>query len=166
MELKPGDKLGMEDVASSATLDSAFAWLCQRRIHYADSADVWNVRRRWPDLKPRLRHDLLQGQYRFQPLRRIQAHGERIELWAALDALVLKALAMVLNRRLDFPRSCYHVRGKEGEPKRGAKAAVRHICSRLPENRFVFRSDVKSYYASIDHAVLFALFVIAPTTGA
>jgi hypothetical protein len=26
-----------------------------------------------------------------------------IELWALLDALLLKALAMVLNRRLDFP---------------------------------------------------------------
>jgi hypothetical protein len=71
-----------------------------------------------------------------------------------LDALVLKALAMVLNRRLDLPRSCYHVPGKAGEAKLGAKAAVRHICSRLPPNQFVFRSDVKGYYASIDHAVL------------
>jgi len=64
---------------------------------------------------------------------------------------------MVLNRRLDFPKSCYHVPGKDGEEKRGAKAAVRHICTRLPSDQFVFRSDVKSYYASIDHAVLLAL---------
>lgn len=99
---------------------------------------------------------LLHGQYRFSPLRRLQIEGEFIELWAALDALVLKALAIVLNRRLDFPRSCYHVPGKDGE-KRGAKAAVRHICARLLLNQFVFRSDVKSYYASIDHAVLLAL---------
>jgi retron-type reverse transcriptase len=34
---------------------------------------------------------------------------------------------------------------------------VRHICSRLASNQFVFRRDVKSYYASIDHAVLLAL---------
>ena len=47
--------------------------------------------------------------------------------------------------------------GKDGEAERGAKAAVRHICCQLPENQFVFRSDVKSYYASIDHAVLLAL---------
>jgi RNA-directed DNA polymerase len=77
-------------------------------------------------------------------------------LWAARDALVLKALAIVRCQRLDFPPSCYHVAGKDGE-KRGAKAAVRHICSRLRSNQFVFRSDVKSYYASIDHAVLLAL---------
>ena len=49
---------------------------------------------------------------------------------AMLDALVLKALALVLSRRLDFPASCYHVPGRRDE-KRGAKAAVRHICSRL-----------------------------------
>jgi hypothetical protein len=48
------------------------------------------------------------------------------------------------------------VPGKDGVP-RGAKAAVRHICSLLPSNQFVFRNDVKSYYASIDHAVLLAL---------
>src|ERR1017187_3243489 len=147
----------MGEAASGAVLDTAFAWLCERRIDYADSADVWNVRRRWPELKPRLQRDLLHGQYRFSPLRRIQIDGECIELWAALDALVLKALAMVLNRRLNFPRSCYHVPGRDGEAKRGAKAAVRHICSRLPSNQFVFRSDVKSYYASIDHAVLLGL---------
>ena len=64
---------------------------------------------------------------------------------------------MVLNRRLDFPKSCFHVPGKDGEEKRGAKTAVRHICSRLPSNQFVFRSDVKSYYASIDHTVLLDL---------
>jgi retron-type reverse transcriptase len=145
------------EVASSVVLDTAFAWLCKRRIDYADSADVWNVRRRWPELKLQLQRDLLHGQYRFSPLRRIQIDGECIELWAALDALVLKALALVLNRRLDFPKSCYHVPGKAGEEKRGAKAAVRHICCGLPSNQFVFRSDIKRYYASIDHAVLLTL---------
>jgi hypothetical protein len=70
---------------------------------------------------------------------------------------VLKALAMVLNRSLDFPPGCYHVPGRAGEAKMGSKAAVRHICSRLASNRFVFRGDVKSYYAGIDHAVLLAL---------
>ena len=28
------------EVASSAVLDTAFDWLCKRRIDYADSADV------------------------------------------------------------------------------------------------------------------------------
>jgi RNA-directed DNA polymerase len=115
------------------------------------------VRFRWAEIKLQLQHDLLGGQYHFSPLRRVQAHGECIELWAALDALVLKALAIILNRRPDFPRSCYHMPGKDGEEKRGAKVAVRHICSLLPSNQFVFRSDVKSYHARIVHVVLLAL---------
>src|ERR1035437_2499247 len=86
-----GSAQGIGEGASSAVLDSAFAWLCERRIDYADSAGVWNVRRRWPDLKLQLQDLLLRGQSRFLPLRRIHVHGEFIELWAALDALVLKA---------------------------------------------------------------------------
>ena len=122
----------MREVAAGAVLETAFDWLCNRRVDYADSADVWNVRFRWAEIKVQLHRDLLGGQYRFSPLRRIQTDdGECIELWNALDALVLKALSIVLNRRLDLPRSCYHLPGKEGEAKRGAKAAVRHICSRL-----------------------------------
>ena len=37
-----------------------------------------------------------------------------------------------------------------GEPK----AAVRDVVAHLPGNPFVFRTDVKSYYASINHDVL------------
>ena len=94
--------------------------------------------------------------------------GDAIELWTALDALVLKAVAITLNRTLEFPETCYHGPGKE--EARGAKAAVRCVCSHLPKNQFVFRSDLKSakghapfcairrrYYASINHAVLLDL---------
>ncbi|MBM3741075.1 MAG: hypothetical protein FJW39_35520, partial [Acidobacteria bacterium] len=58
------------EVAAESVLDAAFAWLCQRRLDYADSSDVWNVRRHWAEIQPRLRHDLLHGLYRFSPLRR------------------------------------------------------------------------------------------------
>jgi len=38
----------------------------------------------------------------------------------------------------------------------GAKAAVREVVGKVAKNRFVFRSDVKSYYASISHDILHA----------
>jgi len=38
----------------------------------------------------------------------------------------------------------------------GAKAAVREVLAKLTENKFVFRTDVKSYYASIHHNILFS----------
>ena len=46
---------------------------------------------------------------------------------------------------------CFHLAGRGG-----AKAAVREVAAALPDNRFVFRTDVKSYYASIDHECLLA----------
>ena len=36
----------------------------------------------------------------------------------------------------------------------GAKAAVRRVMRHLGTNRFVLKTDVKSYYASIDHHLL------------
>jgi hypothetical protein len=43
-----------------------------------------------------------------------------------------------------------------GTGQRGAKAAVRAVDETLPDFPFVLRSDVKSYYASLDHELLLA----------
>ena len=47
--------------------------------------------------------------YRFSPLTRIHRSEDDLEIWAALDTLVLKAMAIVLGRRLNLSRSCYHL---------------------------------------------------------
>jgi hypothetical protein len=72
--------------------------------------------------------------------------GEEVDLWSARDALVLKALTIVQGDHLPISPRRTHVEGHGG-----AKAAVRQVWERLAENRFVLRTDVKSYYASIDH---------------
>ena len=137
-------------LASDATLDAAFVWLCRRRRANPDHADVWDFRRHWPAEKALLQSDLTAGDFRFGLLDRItKADGEEIDLWSARDALVLKALAMVLARHLPVSRSCTHVKGHGG-----AKAAVRRVMARLAGNRFVLKTDVKCYYASIDHHLL------------
>jgi ketosteroid isomerase-like protein len=41
--------------------------------------------------------------------------------------------------------SCTHIRGHGG-----AKEAIRQVHANLPQHTHVFRTDVKSYYASID----------------
>ena len=75
----------------------------------------------------------------------------RMPLQHPEDALVLKATAIVLTRHLEphLSKQCYHLAGRGG-----AKAAVRAVANNLDGNTFVFRTDVKSYYASIDHDVL------------
>ena len=74
------------------------------------------------------------------------ARGEECDLWAARDALVLKALALVLSDRLPASPSCYHLAGHGG-----AKGAVRTVWEHLPRHRFVLKTDVQGFYASIEH---------------
>jgi RNA-directed DNA polymerase len=114
---------------------------------------VWEIRFRWEDLKPALQAELIEGRFCFSPLRRIHGKDEDREIWSALDSLVLKALAIVLTKYIasNLSSKCFHLAGNGG-----AKAAVREVVEKLPENEFVFRTDVKSYYASIDHDVLFS----------
>jgi hypothetical protein len=133
-------------LASDAILDRAYAWLCQQRRRWPDAADVWSFRRDWPVEKARLQAELRGGRFRFGLQERVtRKSGEVIDLWSARDALVLKALAGVLGQHLRISPRCVHVKGHGG-----AKAAVRHVMQRLPEARFVLKTDVASYYASID----------------
>ena len=72
----------------------------RRRRNYPADADVWSLRRSWAEEKEQIRTELLAGRYRFGLLARVTLkHGEEVDLWSARDALVLKALAIVLVKR-------------------------------------------------------------------
>jgi RNA-directed DNA polymerase len=73
-----------------------------------------------------------------------------IELWSARDSFVLKALTIVLADAVDVSDRCTHIRSN-----RSSKGAVKQLAAALPDYRFVFRTDVKSFYTSIDHWVLY-----------
>jgi RNA-directed DNA polymerase len=142
----------MEEIASDEVIEQAYDWLCKRRRDYSANNDVWDVRWRWETIKPQLQADLLAGAYRLSPVRRFQGQETTTELWSSLDALVLKALAIVLSRHLrpHLSERCYHLAGNGG-----AKAAVRAVHEHLKSNTFVFRTDIKSYYGSINHYILY-----------
>ncbi|MCP4191593.1 MAG: hypothetical protein GY768_13290 [Planctomycetaceae bacterium] len=141
----------MQQIASSEILELAFAWLYKRREHYSHHDDVWHVRYHWPTWKWKLQADLKAGRYRFSPLRRFHRDGDNWEIWSAADALVLKAIAIVLTQHLSpqLSKRCTHLAGHGG-----AKGAVRQLLRQIPQNKFVFRTDVKHYYASIRHEIL------------
>ena len=91
------------------------------------------------------------GVYRLGAVPRFPVGDETIEVWPAPDVLVLKATALVLTAHL-LPKlspHCYHIEGRGG-----AKAAVRFVDAHRADNPFVFRTEVKSYNASIDHDIL------------
>ena len=140
-------EITLDDILDEGILESSYAWLCKRRRNYPDHADVWNFRRHWKREIVRLRRELLEGSYRLGLLSRTTLdNGEEVDLFSARDALVLKAVALVLSRRLSFSRNCTHLKGNGG-----GKAAVRRVWRHLKQHRFVIRTDVRSYYASIDH---------------
>ena len=140
-------------LASDAVIDQAYQWLCQQRRHWHANADVWELRSRWQHIKPTIQAELLNGTFRFAPMARVtKADGEVIHIWSARDALVLKALTIVLAPHLPIAKSCTHVKGNGG-----AKAAVRAVRDELPNYAFVMRTDVQGYYEHIDHHQMLAM---------
>jgi hypothetical protein len=140
----------LDQLASDEVLDAGYDWLCRRRRDYSANADVWAFRRCWLREKEKIKTELLAGDYRFKLLTRItREDGEETDLWCARDALVLKALALVLAKALPASPRCTHLKGHGGP-----KHAVREVRDHLAANRFALRTDVKSYYASIDHLLL------------
>ena len=144
----------MAEITCDEVLDLAYGWLCRRRERTSHNNDVWDVRWRWADLKLCLRRQLLAGEYRLDPTRRVHCEQDVLEIWSALDALVLKATAIVLGRYWHSRLSarCFHLAGRGG-----AKAAVRAAWDKLthfgpwdsPRPQFVLRKDVKTHSASV-----------------
>jgi hypothetical protein len=142
----------IDALVTDAVLDDAFAWLCQRRKAYPPSADIWSFRRHWRQEKVRLQGDLRAARYTFSMLERItRKNREDLDLWSARDAVVLKALAIVLGRAIPFSVHCTHLKGHGG-----SKGAIRAILQHLPAHRFVLKTDVRAYYAFINHHHLLA----------
>jgi len=140
----------LQDIASCEALETAFTWLCQRCKDYPEHADVWALRFHWLEQKARIQDELLSGHYCFEPQSVIRNRdGEVLNVWSARNALVLKSLATVLSGRLPVSKRCVHVKGHGG-----VKAAVRAVWAQLPHHRFVLKTDVQSYYDSIDHFLL------------
>ena len=105
-------------IVTDDVLDAAYAWLCQRRKDWSADADVWRFRQDWPQEKERLREELLAGTYEVGLLDRVTLYrdGEQedIDLWSARDALVMKALSLVLPQYLPLSEQCTHLKGHVG----------------------------------------------------
>ena len=136
-----------------AQLKPAYLWLQATRAKASPNADIWDLRRTWAELRHSVVQHLRVGTYRFKPLRRTGHSLGPAYTWCAQDALVLKALTLALTDVLPTHDSCTHVAGHGG-----LKRAVHEVATRVRQARttsgYVCRTDVKSFYASIDHFVL------------
>jgi hypothetical protein len=130
----------------------AYTWLKKSRKHYPSSSDIWDFRREWNVRSGELIRSFLLGSYRLDVQKKITLFtGETIALWSSRDALVLKVLTVLLQKWLNpvLSKTCYHLKGHGG-----MKRAVNEVLKDYPKCRFFCKTDVKSYYDSIDHYTL------------
>ena len=131
-------------------INHAYHWLCKQRKDYPANADIWHLRFHRADLSLALYRQLNNQTYSLSPLQKLKLKsGETIHLWNATDALVLKLLSNKLLQRLPLSKSCTHIKGHGGH-----KYSIRKLQDNLPHHKFVIRTDVKQYYASINHYLL------------
>jgi len=113
-----------DSLSFDAVLDAACEWLCHRRRDYPDHADVWSFRRDWATEKARIKGEVVAGRFRFGLLDRItKADSDVIDLWSARDALVLKALTIVLADVLPVSPRCTYGQGPRWSQGGGAAGA-------------------------------------------
>ena len=87
------------------------------------------------------------GCYQFSPLQSItKKNGQVIHLWSSCDALVLELITLHLSSILPVSKLCTHVK-EHG----GLKSTVNQVHRQRDNYQYVIRTDVKAYYASIDH---------------
>ncbi len=138
---------------TSGCVNDAFRWLCDRRHRFPANADVWHLRFHWQTERVRILNSLTAGTYRLSALSLVRrADGTRVAIWSAADALVLKCLALALEKILPVSNLCEHVRGHGG-----GKASVLNTHRHLTVGRypFVCRTDIRGYYGQIDKDTLY-----------
>ncbi|WP_416172867.1 reverse transcriptase domain-containing protein [Enterobacter ludwigii] len=133
-------------------IENAYQWLIRQRKHYPDNADIWHLRFHWQRERGIILSALNRGEYRFSPLQIIKKiTGESIALWSSRDALVIK-LTSALEPQLPVHPLCEHIKGHGG----GKQSTLRvHHHIRHHNTPFVFRTDIKGYYAAIDKPRLY-----------
>ena len=130
----------------------AYRWCCRARQHFPPCADIWQVRERWEHIRPKLEKQLANGTFCFSPMQRFRGGEDgSLAIWSSIDAIVLKSISMYLTVELanKLSYSCVHSKGHGGVP--GAIAILRRL---MPIREYFFRSDIASFYSSIDHDTL------------
>ena len=147
-----------KDIHSEVNLQQAFEWLCQQSQESHHNNDVWDFRRDWGEKKAALAQQLRRGEWCFKTVRVVEIRNddgktERREVRCAEDRCVIRAITQILQPILQacLSKQCSHLKGNGGLKQ---AVADTHAYIAQHPNHQVIKSDVKGYYASINHDVL------------
>ena len=144
-------------VLEDSNLDAACDWL-KTQCAEQDHSDFWAYHQHWQTNKVDLQWRLQQGAFCFQPVRDVevtdeQGHTSRKEIRCAEDRLLIRAMAQVLKPVFGeaLSSNCVHLAGNGG--LKATVAQTQDYINQYP-NHQVIKSDIKGYYANIDHTVI------------
>lgn len=144
----------ISEVVASSNLEEAFQHVYKKRKKYHHNNDIWHLSANWDTQKTEIQDQLLNNSYHIEPIKIIKIRGEPLSVWGAKDAVVLKAISVVLSKRLNhlgLNKDVYHLSGNGGV--KGATNKVAEFM-RTTEYKHIIKSDIESFYATSDHHIL------------
>ncbi|MCP4177446.1 MAG: hypothetical protein GY756_06750 [bacterium] len=135
-------------------IQKAFEQVCHRRRNHCCNNDIWELKFNWNSRKHEILEELNSENYKFDSVKEFRKDGQVYEIWTAKDAVVIEKLTILLKDKYKITENCssYHLKGKGG-----VKAAINKIRKNYRNYKFVMITDVKKYYASINHDCLFEI---------
>jgi RNA-directed DNA polymerase len=141
----------MSYVTANAVLDAAFAAVYAKRKKDSSHSDIWDLSLHWLAERGVIRHLLLAGNYRLSPVSVYRTPKGRVSRFSARGAVVLKAIALVLadHVKTAVGPHCNHLKGQGG-----LKGGVHRVAKALKQYRYIVKTDVVSFYESMDHSIV------------
>jgi hypothetical protein len=117
-------------------LENAFNILSKQRKDYSSYAGIWDLRYNWQSCKQQIITQIKTGIFDINPVTQYTANNEICYKRKARDALVLKAMSLVLNDYIT-PKlgKVYYLKGHGG-----IYGAIRHVKNSLAKNKFIFKN--------------------------
>ena len=141
-------------VVQTEILEASYAWLCIQRNKAHHNNSVWDFRFKKDQYLPALQQSLLDGTYRFSPLKSHTINGNRLSSWNAADLLVLKAISLALQPLITQTHAPHSAHLKNAG---GVHGALQQVVAHQSHYQQILKTDVKDYYASINHDILLSL---------
>jgi RNA-directed DNA polymerase len=128
-------------------------WLDKSRNKWSHNNDFWDFKYQLSkdkSLLSKLSMSVATATHDFSPARRvIKTNGDITTIWDAKDSLALKYLAENIKAKSNFSKFVVSNKGNGGIPK-----AIKTVNKLIKTHKYIYRSDVKSFYNSINHKIL------------
>ena len=150
----------MSQIASTQLLDAAFQATLQKHIERETGPNhpIWSYSRTWNLRKDTLRQELQLGTFNLAPVQqltlapRLDTPEMNVSIWEPESEIVLKVLTLVLEPYL---KSCMDLtKASHLKDYGGLKSCVKLASKHQSSNKFIFKTDIAKFYASIDHKYL------------